>query len=346
MATSAVAKDIRQVAAAAWSRLGHRVSLYLRLTKPRITVMTLFVAAATFVLAWDWAAGATAPGGAEAGGVAATAADGETVGGTEGVGAASAFPWLTFTAMVVGVLLFAAGIFSLNHAMEPRLDGRMGRTRGRPLPGGELSQAAARRFGGALLTSSVLLLAAGLNPLCGILAVLTAAVYLGVYTPLKTRTPLHTTLGAFAGATPPLLGWAAATAGLSGPAWWLAAILFFWQFPHFLAIEIRYRGDYRAAGVKVLPATDRSGRWVRFQVAAGLIGLLAVSLGPALSPVAAGVSPPASFGYLAAALGAGALFVAAGIEVLLRYDERSARHLLRASIIYLPVVFAALALAV
>src|SRR6266704_2624514 len=158
------------------------------------------------------------------------------------------FPfWLSINA-VLGTLLVASGTGTLNQYIERRFDAQMRRTARRPLAAGRLEPSAALRFGILLSCTGGIYLAVAVNPIASLLAVLTLVSYLFLYTPLKRKTPLCTLVGAFAGAMPPVIGWAAASGRLSWEAWVLYAMLFLWQFPHFMAIAWMYREDYARAG--------------------------------------------------------------------------------------------------
>src|SRR5581483_8396544 len=156
-------------------------------------------------------------------------------------------------AALVGTLLVASGTATLNQWMERQWDGRMRRTAQRPLPSGRVSAREAFWFGVLLSLAGGLYLALQVNRLSSLLAVSTLLSYLLIYTPLKRRTPLCTLLGAFPGAMPALIGWAAAAGSVEGRALFLFAVLFLWQFPHFLAIALMYREDYERAGYCMLP---------------------------------------------------------------------------------------------
>ncbi len=236
----------------------------------------------------------------------------------------------------IATTLLAAGIFALNQFLERDVDERMGRTRRRALPSGRLAPGAALAFGTGSVLLALALLASALPPLSAAVGLFTAVSYLFVYTPLKRTTAWHTAIGALPGATPPLLGWAAATGTLPVDAWVLAAILFLWQFPHFIAIEMIYRDDYARAGLKVVPAVDLRGSLTRWHVVAPLVLLLPVSVLPAVT----GLTRPA---YAAAAAAASILFLASGLRSLAR-EGGAQRELLRASVVYLPLIFGLLLL--
>ena len=161
---------------------------------------------------------------------------------------------------LVGTLLVASGTATLNQWMERVWDGQMRRTASRPLPSGRVSAREAFAFGILLSASGCLYLSLAVNRLSAFLALSTLLSYLLIYTPLKRKTPLCTLLGAFPGAMPTLIGWAGAAATIDRQAWFLFAVLFLWQFPHFLAIALMYREDYSQAGYRMLPRFDF---WIR-----------------------------------------------------------------------------------
>src|SRR6266436_1470981 len=167
---------------------------------------------------------------------------------------------------LVGTVLVASGTATLDQWMERIWDGQMRRTATRPLPSGRLSAREALLFGILLSVAGGLYLALAVNALSALLAISTVLSYLLVYTPLKRKTPLCTLLGAFPGAMPTLIGWAGASAHINRQAWFLFAILFLWQFPHFLAIALMYRDDYDRAGYRMLPHFDRDALFTRFEI--------------------------------------------------------------------------------
>src|SRR5438045_2630400 len=158
---------------------------------------------------------------------------------------------------LIGTLLVASGTATLNQFMERRYDAQMRRTANRPLVSGRLSAREAFWFGILLSVAGGLYLALAVNTLAALLAVSTLLSYLLIYTPLKRKTPLCTLLGAFPGAMPTLIGWVGASSVIDRNALCLFAILFLWQFPHFLAIALMYRDDYVRAGYRMLPNFDR-----------------------------------------------------------------------------------------
>jgi protoheme IX farnesyltransferase len=177
-----------------------------------------------------------------------------------------------------GTTLVAAGTSALNQYFERVSDARMRRTASRPLPLGVLRPAEALWFGCGLILSGTAHLAVLVNGLASLLALATAVSYLAAYTPLKKRTTWATLVGAFPGAVPPVIGWAAARGSLGAGAWVLYAVLFFWQFPHFLAIAWMYREDYARAGIRMLPVVDRSGSATFAQIVLMAAALVPTSL--------------------------------------------------------------------
>ncbi len=271
---------------------------FIELTKPRITALLLFVALASCLLA---------------------------AGGRPGRGRLA---WLA-----AGTWLLAAGAFSLNHLLERDTDARMPRTRGRPLPSGRVRPGAALGVGLAASLLSLLVFALWLGGLAALLAAATLAGYLLLYTPLKRRTPLHTAIGSVSGGMPVLLGWAGGAGRLEADAWILFAVLFLWQFPHFLAIGLLYREDYARAGVRVLPADARTDRWTG-PVVLGAQALL-VPLG-ALTALTGRVHPAAG----AAAALLGLAFLVFGLLALRGRRQRGpVRRLILASVGYLALLF-------
>jgi len=162
---------------------------------------------------------------------------------------------------------------------------------------------------------------------------LTLGAYLLLYTPLKKKTPLCTLVGAFPGAMPPLIGWAAVRNSLSVEAGVLYLILFLWQFPHLLAIAWMYREDYGRAGLQMLPKDDGDGRATVRQILAYLFVLLPVSVIPVLMG-------QVGKAYLLGALALGSGFLHFGLRLASNRSNSVARRLVLASVVYLPLVFA------
>ncbi len=287
---------MKSQAAAPTLPLEHRFLPYWELTKPRITSMVLLTTAAGFYL-----------------------------------GSVGSVRWGLLLAAILGTMLVAAGTAVLNQYLERDNDGRMRRTAQRPLPSGRLGAPAALAFGSACCAGGVLYLALSTNLLTSLLAGATALVYLAVYTPLKTRTVWCTTVGALPGAAPPLIGWAAARGSLDAGAWVLFAILFLWQYPHFLAIAWVYREDYRLGGFKMLPLADPEGRRTAAQVL--VFGLLLWVI--TLTAYPAGL---AGGWYLAGAALLGAGFLWTCLHLARGRGREDARVVLRTSVLYLPLL--------
>src|SRR6266550_3170091 len=243
------------------------------------------------------------------------------------------FPfWLSINA-VLGTLLVASGTGTLNQYIERRFDAQMRRTARRPLAAGRLKSSAVLWFGIVLSVVGSVYLAVAVNLLSSVLAIATLLSYLFFYTPLKRKTPLCTLVGAFPGAMPPLIGWAAASDKLNFEAWTLYAVLFLWQFPHFMAIAWMYREDYDRAGYLVLPYGRARGSFVALQTILPLVALVPLSLLPALA------GQPSIF-YFTGALLLSLGFFYYGAQFVLRRSSSAARRLLLASIVYLPSLFA------
>ena len=276
---------------------------YFQLIKPRITILILLVAMAAFYLA--------DPG---------------------------SMDWKKFTVMIVATALLASGIFALNAYLERDTDLLMRRTASRPLPGKRLLPRQALAFGVIVTFAALFLLVLRLGWVAGAVGLFTFVSYVLVYTPLKRRTELHTALGALSGATPPLIGWAAARGSLEPGAWILSGILFLWQFPHFLSIEAMYRDDYQRAGIRVLPVSEPTG----VAAASVMVVAMCMLLGLSAVPFVAGLCGSLA---LVGSLAGGAGFLAAGVFHLLRKTPQSARIVLRSSLLYLPLVFALLVFA-
>lgn len=266
---------------------------FFELTKPRITVLVTFTTLVGFVMA-------------SSGGVA--------------IG--------RLLAALVGTGLVAAGSMTLNMLLERDTDALMRRTRGRPLPAGRLRPAEALWFGLALSGLGLFGLLLLNGALAAGVALLTWASYLFAYTPLKTRTSLSTIVGAFPGALPPVIGWAAARNTLDAGAFVLFAILFLWQIPHFLAIAWIYREDYARGGLPMLPVLDPGGRITGRQAVANSLALLLVSLVPSF----AGMT---GLAYLFGAVALGLGFTGAAVYAAVVRTTAAARILFLASILYL-----------
>jgi heme o synthase len=241
-------------------------------------------------------------------------------------------PLLAFYTLL-GTLLIAGGTATLNQVLEYSFDRQMRRTARRPVAAGRIRRSHAFVFGVSLALAGAAYLRVEVNSLACLLAIITLATYLFLYTPLKRVTPLCILVGAFPGAMPPLIGWAAAHGRLDPEAWVLYGIVFLWQFPHFMAIAWMYREDYARAGYLVLPLNEQRDRYVMWQSFVASLVLLAVSLVPA-------IYEKSSLVYFAGALMIGTIFSYYSARLALRKSNGSARQLLIASILYLPAIFA------
>jgi protoheme IX farnesyltransferase len=244
--------------------------------------------------------------------------------------------WWLLAATLIGTGLSAGGTLALNQYMERDADARMDRTRRRPLPSGRLAPLDALLFGAALTAAGLLILTLLVNPLSGLVTAMTAASYLGAYTPLKQRTPLCGVIGAIPGALPPVTGWVAATNEFGAGAGALFAILFLWQLPHSLAIAQLYAADYARAGFRLLPIVDHAGHSTERQIVLHSFALLAAGLAPTLL----GIAGPL---YFAVAFVLGLAFLAVAIAAALRPSAPSARRVMLASLVYLPMLLACMA---
>ena len=239
--------------------------------------------------------------------------------------------WSLFFYTILGTSCAAGGAAALNHFLERNIDRQMKRTRDRPIPAGLIKPASALSFGVCLVLVGVFLLLFKTNLLTAFLALLSTFLYVVIYTPMKRLTWLNTSLGAIPGALPPVGGWTAATGELGAGAWVLFLILFAWQHPHFYAIAWIFRDDYKSAGFKMLPVLDVDGHRTCRQVVGFCLLLIAVSVLPA----AIGNMGPV---YLWGVLLLGCGMLAAGLALARSRSEEAARRLLRASVIYLPLL--------
>jgi len=238
---------------------------------------------------------------------------------------------------VAGTALVAAGGSALNMLLERDRDARMARTAHRPLPSGRLSPREVLAFGLLAAMAGLLHLLLFTTPVAAALGAATLLLYVGVYTPLKSRTTLNTHVGAIPGALPALIGWAA-VAGEPGPgAYALFLLVYVWQIPHFLSIAWLYRDDYRDGGFAMLPVVDPGGAVTGRQALLGVLALLPVSLLPLLEG-------RAGLLYGAVALLFGALYARSALAFALARTAGHARALLRASLLYLPPVLFAMVL--
>lgn len=273
-----------------------KLAAYVDLTKPRITFLVVLSALAGFAL-----------------------------------GSPSSVDWIQLLHTAIGVALLSSGISALNQYWERDLDALMQRTKLRPLPAGKLAARNALVFGVAVSLIGEAYLAWFINPLTAFWGFIALASYLFLYTPLKTRTHWCTFIGAFPGALPPLLGWAAARNEVGVEAIVLFGIMFLWQFPHFHAIATMCREDYARAGIRMLPVIEPDGKSTARQIVGYTIALVPVSLLPTFLHFSGWV-------YLGGAVVLGAWFLHASIVAARQPTREQSRRLLKVSVIYLPLL--------
>ncbi len=240
--------------------------------------------------------------------------------------------WALLINTLIGTGLIASGTAALNQWYERDADQLMRRTSARPLPSGKMTAQRALWFGIALAVLGFAELARFVNVLAALLGAFTLGSYLFIYTPLKQRSHLSTVIGALPGAMPPLMGYAASSGSLTAEAWTLFAILFLWQFPHFLAIAWMYREDYARAGIRMLPVVEPDGMSTGRQIILYASTLIPVSLFPVLLGMSGKI-------YLVGALILGGWFLYTGVRVAFDLTNVRARRVLLASIIYLPAIY-------
>ena len=253
------------------------------------------------------------------------------------LGAATSPDLVNMAQAVVGTALVAGGSAVLNQVYERDTDARMRRTRLRPLPDQRVAPLEAAIYGGVLSAAGLGILAWATNWVAAALALATLVIYLVVYTPMKRTSNLSTLVGAVPGALPAVIGWSASRGDIAIGGWTLFAIVFLWQIPHFMAIAWMYRDDYGRAGFPMLPVVEPDGLRTGQQALLYAAALLPVSIGPTVVGLAGWV-------YFGLALVLGfALFLLSARFARSRTDQ-SARALFLASIIYLPLIWAAMVL--
>ena len=248
------------------------------------------------------------------------------------LGSRGTAPALLLLHATAGTGLVAVGAGAINMVMERRTDALMLRTRGRPLPSGRMQPAEGLVFGILAAAAGLAWLALGTTLLAAGLAAGTLLAYLAIYTPMKGRSASNTLVGAVPGAVPPMIGWVAAGHGLGGGAWVLFAVLYLWQIPHFLSIAWLYREDYARAGLVMLPGVDGTGAAAGRHAVLYAVFLTGASLFAAPVGLAGGT-------YLAGAVLLGAGYVAAAVAFARARRDASARRLLHASLLYVPLLF-------
>ena len=278
------------------------VSKYLVMTKPRAMFVVLVTTAAGYFLA-------------------------ET----------GAVDLVTLINLLIGAGLSGGGSIVLNQFLERHHDGLMDRTQHRPLPSGRVAPLAALVYGILLSIIGTVWLAFGVNMLTAILGGMCVLSYVLVYTPMKRKTPWNTAVGAVPGAIPPMMGWTAVTGSIDAEAWVLFAILFIWQYPHFLALGWIYRRDYAKAGYRMLSSVDADGERTARQVLINACLLTLITLLPARLGWAGSV-----YALGAPLLGLG--LIGLGVFFYRKRDEVMARLLLRGTIVHITVLMILLVL--
>ncbi len=277
--------------------LREKLAAYFELTKPRIAFMLVLTSAAGFYLGTD-----------------------------------TNFDFILFINAMIGITLLAFGVATLNQVWERKTDALMERTAKRPLVVGKITFSEALIFGILQCVVAEIYLTFLVNGLTALLGLIVIVGYVLLYTPLKTRTSASTAIGAIPGALPPLMGWTSASNEITLGAWILFALLFLWQFPHFLAIAWMYREQYGKAGILMLPVIEPEGKITAKQIVIFTILLLPISLAPFFIGLAGWV-------YLIGASLLGIWFLSASIGAARAKTNEKARKLLLVSVIYLPLIF-------
>jgi protoheme IX farnesyltransferase len=244
-------------------------------------------------------------------------------------------PFDKFLLGTLGIALAAGSAAAINHLIDQKADAVMARTRGRPLPTGQLRPAQAAAFAALLAALSMLVLVAGVNPLTAILTFLSLIGYAVVYTVwLKRATPQNIVIGGAAGAAPPVLGWSAVTGEVTGDALLLFLIIFVWTPPHFWALALYREKEYGRAGIPMLPVTHGS-QFTRLHILLYTLLLTAVTVMPYATRLSGGL-------YLAGALALDAVFLYHAWQLYREYSDARARRTFVYSIQYLSALFALL----
>jgi protoheme IX farnesyltransferase len=239
-----------------------------------------------------------------------------------------------------GIGLVSSGTAALNEVMEYEIDARMRRTSLRPIPAGRMTLLHATLVGSLAAVGGSIYLAVFTNPLTGLLTLLTSVVYLAAYTPLKRISPICTFVGAFPGAMPGVLGWTAARGKLEWGTLVLFAILFVWQFPHFFSIAWLYREDYASGGVRMLPVVEQDGRSTAHRILIYSVALIPISLLPSFMGMAGRIYLVGAFALGVALLYFGIRLAFLNLPLASAPSKTRARHVLQATVIYLPLLFA------
>ena len=247
------------------------------------------------------------------------------------LGADGKILWNNLTWMLIGTTFSAGGAGVLNQYLERDQDKIMNRTCNRPIPSGKISPQNALIFGIITVIVGTIVLVVKINLLTGILSILTAFMYVLIYTPMKRVTWLNTSLGSIPGALPPVGGWAVATNSIDSGAWILFAILYLWQHPHFFAIAWMCKDDYEKAGFKMLPVIEPDGNRTIRQILWHLSLLFPISLLPVLIGMNGNI-------YLYGVLIITLYYFLSAFPMLYKKSYKNASRILKASVFYLPAL--------
>jgi len=243
--------------------------------------------------------------------------------------------WQQIITLFIGGMMVTGGANTINQILERESDGLMNRTRTRPLPEGRMSGGEAWIFAAVTGIGGALLLGKYFCWQAGALSFFSLLLYAFAYTPMKKVHPVAVLIGAIPGALPPLIGWVAATGSFSAGGWILFALQFFWQFPHFWAIAWVAFDDYNRAGIRMLPTREKETRFTAIQCMMYSLVLIPMATVPRM------IGLTGSIGMWVCIL-CGLMYFVASIVFYIKNDHKSARRVMFASFIYLPVVLLAL----
>jgi protoheme IX farnesyltransferase len=244
-------------------------------------------------------------------------------------------PWSVLIGGSIGIWLLAGAAFAVNCLVEQKLDAKMKRTAWRPSATGELGQKQIIAFALVIGLAGMVLLWNFANPLTMWATLITFVGYAIIYTLLlKPATPQNIVIGGLSGAMPPALGWAAVANDLPAEAWLLVLIIFTWTPPHFWALALYRREDYKQSGLPMLPVTHGE-RFTLLHILLYTLVLIAATILPFIYKMS-------GYFYLASALVLGGMFLAYAIALFRNYSDDLAKRTFRFSIIYLSLLFAAL----
>lgn len=245
------------------------------------------------------------------------------------LGTSGLISWKRLFITLLGTALTASGSGALNHYLERETDKFMVRTKNRPLPAGLIKPAEVMNYGVLMVLAGIMILVIQVNMLTGFIALLTAFLYIVVYTPLKKITWLNTSIGSIPGALPILGGWTASSGSIDAMAWVLFAIMYLWQHPHFYSIAWICRSDYAEAKLKMLPVVEPDGNSTIRQIFWHLLLMMPITFLPFIQGTLG------LFYMIGAFMITSAFFVSA-LPLARNRSDKSALLLLKASVFYLP----------